>query len=704
MKSNSYLWLLLCAVLFGSNSVNSQMANFCGSTEAREKLLRDHPEILQYEEQLETETKQFEQNYAHFNVNRAGNIVIPIVFHIIHQGGAENISKAQVLDQVRILNEDFNKRNADTSQVIPVFKPIIADIGVEFRLANIDPNGKCTDGIDRIYSVQTYEGNDYSKLNAWPREKYLNVWVVAKMENGVAGYAYLPGSVNRPYNVPAMDGIIILSSYIGSIGSSSPNSSRALTHEIGHYLNLAHPWGPSNSPGVACGDDGVNDTPITKGSTSCNLGLAFCNSSIIENVQNFMDYSYCSKMFTEGQKIRMLAALNSGISQRNNLWSENNLIATGTDDDFYSPCAPKAAMLVNRRYICQGNTLTFKDNSYNGTVDFRTWSFGDAANPSVSNDSVVVVQFDQPGWQVITLEVENSLGRSTIRDSFFVFVAPNNALYQAPFIETFEDEYSSNNDWASVNYDNNLTRFKWFNSAAHTGSSSMQLNNFYSRAEHDIDELISPGFDLSNITPANMKLSFYYSLASSNTNFNVDQPDSLVVYATTNCGNTWTAIYKNGATSLINAGSKESYFVPTSEQAYWKYVRVNLNNSYIQPNVRFRFQVFSAVRGNNFYIDDINLGSAIVSGVEDINGVVDIKLFPNPSTGNAYLNMFLEQNREVTVKLFDVTGKEVLQVFDGMLNSGANQIMVPSAGLASGIYVVNIISNGVSVQKKFVHQ
>jgi len=675
----------------------------CGTDLMRKKLLQEHPEILQYEQKLENETRLFKENYLSNSANRSGNIVIPIVFHIIHQGGVENISKAQILDQVRILNEDFNKRNADTSAVINAFKPIVADIGVEFRLARIDPNGNCTDGIDRIYSVQTYQGDDYSKLNSWPREKYLNIWVVSKMENGVAGYAYLPATVAVPYNVPAMDGIIILSDYIGSIGTGSVGTSRALTHEIGHYLNLLHPWGPNNSPGVSCGDDGVNDTPITKGSTSCNLNLSFCNSSIVENVQNFMDYSYCSKMFTEGQKIRMLAALNSGVSARNNLWSESNLIATGTDDNFYPPCAPKASILATRRFICQQNSVTFKDNSFNGTVVNRLWNFGDAGNPVTSTDSLVTVQFSRPGWQVVQLEVSNGFGGDTKVDSFLVYVAPDYALYQAPFLEDFEDKAIVDLGWASLNYDNNRTSFKWYNRASHTGMACMQLNNFYSRAIHDVDEIISPGFDLTGVPSSNMKLSFYYSMASSNTNFNIDQDDSLVVYATTNCGSSWTAIYKSGTTDLINAGSVESYFIPTSEQVYWKYVRINLNNAYMQPNVRFRFQVFSSVRGNNFYIDDINVGNLVVSGVDELTQLKDVRLFPNPTTDVSSLTFYSDNEQYSTIDLFDMSGKKISSVFEGVIPNGFNQIPVTLSSIPSGVYIIRINANGISSHLKVMH-
>ncbi|MCS6818738.1 MAG: M43 family zinc metalloprotease, partial [Chitinophagales bacterium] len=318
--------LLLCLMLF--TFYGKAQEHFCGTDEMNRKAREADPSIIIFEDELNEVIRNYAEEQQISDAGRDCPIIIPIVFHILHNFGRENISDGQILDQMRILNEDFNKRNRDTNLIVPVFKSIAANVGVEFRLARKDPDGNPTNGIIRIPAMQTYNGTDQAKLNPWPREKYLNVWVCNSMEQGVAGYAYLPPTVAGV--LTDKDGIMILHNYIGSIGTGAPARSRALTHEVGHSLNLEHPWGRTNQPGVACGDDGVDDTPITKGATTCNLNQSDCQFGVIENVQNFMDYSYCSVMFTEGQKTRMLASLNSNISSRRNLWRCENLQATGT--------------------------------------------------------------------------------------------------------------------------------------------------------------------------------------------------------------------------------------------------------------------------------------------------------------------------------------------------------------------------------------
>ena len=319
-------------------SVVAQDFDRCYTTEIYNERIRNHPELLNVQRQLEKQTRHLSADaLAAMNRTHGTVLIIPVVFHIVHNYGPENISDAQVLDQVRILNEDFRLLNPDTTSIVPAFKSIAADCEIEFRLATIDPNGNCTNGIDRIVSPLTENADDNAKLNPWPENQYLNIWTVRTLGwSGVAAYAYYPGTA------PAgADGVISQYRYIGSIGSGSPGTARVLTHEIGHCFNLSHVWGSTNSPGVACGDDNVFDTPWTEGWTSCNLYGASCGN-VIDNVQNYMEYSYCDKMFTQGQKTRMHDALSSPFGGRSNLWTQANLIATGTTGAVTAPCAPKA--------------------------------------------------------------------------------------------------------------------------------------------------------------------------------------------------------------------------------------------------------------------------------------------------------------------------------------------------------------------------
>ena len=247
----------------------------CANPERLEALYKTNPEF-------QRDHEAFLQNIFNNRAIYDDSTVyeIPIVFHIIHQfngnstflpsglAEAENIADANIYSQMNTLNKDYRKLNADVGAVDAAFVPIVADVKIHFKLPTLDPNGQCTNGIEHIYSHETTQGDDNSKLSLWPRDRYINVWITDFIGTpGAAGYAYYPSAMSG--FLAFADGIILECGYIGSLSPSSAFTSRALTHEIGHYLNLAHTWGSTNSPEVACGNDGIGDTPETKGHLSC---------------------------------------------------------------------------------------------------------------------------------------------------------------------------------------------------------------------------------------------------------------------------------------------------------------------------------------------------------------------------------------------------------------------------------------------------
>ncbi|MEK6614919.1 MAG: zinc-dependent metalloprotease, partial [Bacteroidota bacterium] len=106
--------------------------------------------------------------------------------------------------------------------------------------------------------------------------------------------------------------VVLYSSLPGPPNISFYNLGRTATHEVGHWLNLAHINGDSN-----CGSDNVTDTPpqdqLHFGCPTHPYHANVCSGSTNgEMWMNYMDYTddVCMYMFTVGQKARMLAALN----------------------------------------------------------------------------------------------------------------------------------------------------------------------------------------------------------------------------------------------------------------------------------------------------------------------------------------------------------------------------------------------------------
>ncbi len=266
-------------------------------------------------------------------------ITIPVVVHVVWHEMAENISDAQIQSQLEVLNEDFRAQNIDLEFVLPNFMDAVADMEINFELATQDPLGQPHSGIIRVAtpwdevanSFVTEPGPDLGKRricyddfggsSAWCTDCYLNIWV-GDLVGGLGGFATFPFEVGN--EVPrAEDGVFIAPDRFGALGTVEDpyDLGRTLTHEVGHYLNLFHPWGPEAlpdpcSPSVCCEDpiydDQVDDTPRQNATYQgeCPGGNQF-TCGTFDNFQNFMNYSddACLLMFTEGQKARVWAAL-----------------------------------------------------------------------------------------------------------------------------------------------------------------------------------------------------------------------------------------------------------------------------------------------------------------------------------------------------------------------------------------------------------
>jgi PKD repeat protein len=688
------LTLFFLVVLFTTTFAQQASYSPCGTDEANRKAIEENPWLKEVNEQLEEHTRNFIQQRLNRSQNqRSGGdptYIIPIVFHIVHNYGEEYISDEQVYDALRMLNNDFRKRSADTAQIVPAFREIAADCQIEFRMPTRDPRGNPTNGINRYQSMTTYSGSDDVMIQGWPRDMYMNVYVVNSFERaGLIGYTRIPANLEGINGL--RDGIVILHGAIGSIGTGQPSINRSLTHEVGHWLNLLHTWGQTNNPGEACGDDGVFDTPITQGSFGCNLNQAVCTPGVIENVQNHMDYSSCPRMFTEGQRQRMEAALNSNVSGRDQLWSNYSLTYTGAGaSDNTNTAPPVADFYIPNKSACIGEAITIKDFSWRGPITNWEWQF-ENASPSISNDKNPTVSFNAPGWQKVSLKVTNVNGEDTKVQERFIFVRDGNTQ---SFYESFEDADFVSNNYIAENYANNESQWGLTDKASYTGGLSFVLNNFDVDI-YDIDAFTTPEYDLSASFISDLK--FKYSLAT-RASYPEDIKDRLRVLYSTDCGTTWRVMLNQTGISLITAGNFNQYFVPSQENQ-WKEISVAIPNFALNNgSATFKFEFTRDKSSNNLYIDDINIDDAYTSVNNTLAENININVFPNPSHGNFILAFDNSKAETGIVQVYDMTGKLVFEEHH-LFSTGAQKYTVDGK-FATGLYQLNLLLGKQSFQKK----
>ncbi|CDG81346.1 M43 family zinc metalloprotease [Janthinobacterium agaricidamnosum] len=284
----------------------------CATMEVHRRLLSLNPAYAYARDAIENLAGLYENQQQ--QTQRSGVTRIPVVVHVVWNTPAQNISDAQIASQIDVLNRDYRRTNPDVANTPAPFLPLTADALVEFALASADPDGAPSTGIERRQTaVASFGSDDAVKsqasggMNAWPSERYLNIWV-CQLSGGLLGYAQFPGGP------AATDGVVILQSAFGTTGTAAPpfHLGRTATHEIGHWLNLNHIWGDDGS---GCGGtDNVADTPNQGGANTGtpNFPHVSCNNGPNGDMfMNYMDYvdDPAMFMFSAGQVARMQACL-----------------------------------------------------------------------------------------------------------------------------------------------------------------------------------------------------------------------------------------------------------------------------------------------------------------------------------------------------------------------------------------------------------
>ncbi len=685
-----------------SNARDGEAVEYCVTHKKMNELLLN-PEYKKSREKAEMEHNAILSNKE--SMPKGTVYKIPIVFHVLHNGGIENISDEQIYDAVDILNTDFRLLNADADNVQDVFQGMPTDAEVEFVLATKAPNGNCFKGITRTLSAATFSGDNGSGQvtavvngndvfnGSWAGNKYLNVFVVADA-GGAAGYTTNPAgwSANQMGN-----GIWILHDYVGSIGTGNVQRSRAMTHEVGHWLNLDHTWGGNNNPGNAssCGtDDSVSDTPNCIGVTSCNLNANTCTAvdpffgtDVKDNVENYMDYSYCSKMFTQGQVDRMRAALLVSSTGRANLWTTANLNSTGATG---TTLLCKADFTSNKTSVCLGDAIAFSDDTYNAVTSWN-WSF-EGGTPSTSTEQNPVITYNTPGVYSVTLSASDGSTTDSETKTGYIRVLANSA--SLPFYEGFESYSSLSNltNW-EVSNGNNNNAFVLESSFGHSGSKCVKLTNFGQTAA-SIDELVASPVDLSGVAAqgGQVTLSFRYAYRKRTSS----DMEFLKVFATSNCGDTWIQRKTLSGNALSTQTSSTSW-APSSSADWVTTHVINLTNAYWVDNFRYKFQ-FESDGGNNIYLDDINIylgaqSDNIVLSVSEEGDIQDLNLYPNPTDNDMNLRFSVSEAQKTIIQITDVSGK---QIDTHIVNaaSGANLVLLDATKYAAGSYLMTVSTLG----------
>ncbi len=693
---------------------------------------------------------------------------LTVVFHIIHDYGAEYISDQAIYTEVTKMNEAYSRTADYTGVILPYAGTIpgtkikyIGNAKMRFHLATKDPDGNPTNGITRRQSFITNHAGDEAKLDIWPIDRYINIWLIntfSGAHEGAAAYSMYPsGGASNPY----ADGVISLYDYV-----NVPGRENTIAHEVGHYLNLKHVFGDTNSPEIACGDDEVDDTPPTKGhyangctggvhgnptvlaiyDTACaiNYQRAYTKPQLMAlygdsttiptvinypdttNSQNIMDYTYCSKMFTYGQVLRMRAALNSTIAGRNNLWQLSNLTTTGallpTPD-----LAPIADFNPNRVFTCANTTgtngqVSFTNRSWRDTVTSNSWTFTNA-NPATSTTANPAnVLFTQIGWADVSLTATSNAGSGSVTKVHAVYAADPTPVSASGYFQEFDGDDTAM--YPIFNY-YNQNNYKWelYDGRGYFDQKCIRFKNYDPRTTYANNtitqtpgglfaDFFTRGFDLTASQFSSRGILSFYTAGAYRTTRSDRMNDTLEISYSTNCGASWVRLGVIGKSGIATKYEANEFTPGVIDD--WKLQGLNLPAGAKTSKTFFRFRYKPGVdntaqsstygigTGNHFYLDRINITSNALGVNTAELAARGVTLAPNPTNGAATVTIKGGDRSTATVVVTDIAGKVVYRT-EVKLNDQATSVEIPAEPISvKGMYLVQVVSNGNATTQKLV--
>ena len=549
--------------------------------------------------------------------------VIPVVVHVLHNGTAvgvdANISDAQILSQIRVLNEDFRRKNADAIRTPEEFLPVAADANIEFVLAKQDPNGLPTTGIVRKQGPKTiYAPEDATLIgqtSQWNPEEYLNMWVVP-LVSPFLGYATFPTSnlpgLNFVPSASIRDGITVDYLFFGTgPGTAANTTGRTTTHEVGHYLGLRHIWGD----GGCEVDDFVLDTPNqdNPNQTICNDNPSRFSCGNNNMIQNYMDYTpdRCMNLFTKGQVDRFdvvlansprRATLVNGRGTKDPILPTRDIsllkVVNPADALCQTTVAPQVEIQNVGNEIVSSVRIEFRWNgnlieSKRFTTELRTTekvtlTFGNLDTRGEENEfSFTVVQVND---QADLVPSNNTLTSRPLQQGQLTL----------PYTVSLSTLPAT---WIIGNPDKSLTWEKTNLTLDGSAQPALFIRHYEYEAQGQLDYFISPQIDLTKYP--NAQLVFEVAHGPYN---QAGFQDELLVAIAPDCSLDFDIItppYKKSGTRLQTVDPTVNEFIPTSNSQFRTEI-VNLSKFKDLGKVRVALVTKNAF-GNNIFLRNIRV-------------------------------------------------------------------------------------------------
>lgn len=634
----------------------------CGSTEyemANQEKFKNRANNEGFEKWLAPKIEEIKKAKAN---GKSANVVltIPVVVHVLHNneevGTGTNLSDLRVQSQITVLNQDF-RRMLNTNGYNT--NAVGADVEIEFCLAQQNPDGAPSNGIDRVYTGPI-EGEDDLDYNIKPRtiwnpNRYLNIWIGDISSTNLLGYAYFPDTNVIPglqgmSSDPTADGVVINCYAFGSSEIvpgpyfADYSLGRTTTHEMGHFLGLRHIWGDNNSC-IVNNTDSYNDfcldTPAaSRANYSCEPGLNSCTAAAgLDMTENYMDYSTdgCLNLFTVDQKNRIRAVL-ANAPRRLSLTTSNAC----TPGQLYG--LNGGLKIDNTTYYCSNNIAPKIVLNNAGTTTLTTA----VINYTINGTSGT---YNWTGSLAINQTIDITLPQVTLLNGV------NNMTATIQSVNGTLDQYDLNNT-ATWSYQ-------------HITSGTFNTSQVQLTIQNDI-------------YPEDI----FWALYNLNTGTVVDygQFDALPTGTTT----LPPVFVKN-----IAVAANTCYVLVLQDE-----IGDGMNSGYGVGYYKLKTMEGVLITEGGDFADyeekDFKINSTTAS-ISDTILEEAIKLYPNPTNNVLHVKL----DREMTVSAYQITN-QLGQIVKSNASVDANEFSIDVNSIANGVYFINIKVDGAQKTLKFI--
>ena len=264
-----------------------------------------------------------------------------------------------------------------------------------------------------------------------------------------------------------------------------------------------------------------------------------------------------------------------------------------------------------------------------------------------------------------------------------------------PFSEGFESTTFPPTGW-TINNPDGADTWARSTSAYKTGTASAVMDNYTNDHSGQADDMISPMLDLTSMPNPSLAFQLAYKLYT-NPSLTTNYSDTLQILISTDCGATYSSIYKKYGTNLTTTTPTwaNSAFTPTSSQ--WRQEVISLASYSSASGAFIKFRNISDYE-NFLYIDDINISTTASINMQ--SAIQGINIYPNPSAdGKFMVDIKKDEHSIQKLSVYDVLGNKVFEILN---NIPAGVYDMNLANLSNGTYLVEIVKDNTTVFNKII--